>query len=129
MRLQRFLRGLKRPANAREDALWPRALAGGRALATALTLMIFVAALTVNDLRLYRFQAAFWGAGLAAMVFGFAPPFFAGRLLSRAMADAPETPGTWLEGALMRRRAVLALCVVLLIGWLIFFSGGRTPRW
>lgn len=129
MRLQRSLHGLKRPSNATEDALWPRALAGGRALATALTLVIFVAALTVNDLRLYRFQAAFWGAGVAAVVFGFAPPFFAGRLLSRALTDAPEAPGTWLEGAIVRRRAVLALCVVALIAWLIFFSSGRTPRW
>lgn len=124
-----MLRALKRPADPNEDELWPRALAGGRALATSLTLILFVAALTVNDLRLYRFQAAFWGAGLAALVFGVTPPFFASRLLARARADAPDAPRTWLDAAIMRRRAFLALCIVALIVWLIFFSSGRTPRW
>lgn len=129
MRLGRWLRGLKRPRDATEDALWPRALSGGRALATALTLVIFVVALTVNDLRLFRFPAAFVGSGLAVVVFALTPPLFAGRLLSRALTDAPESPGTWLESAVLRRRALLGFCAILLVIWLVYFSSGRTPRW
>lgn len=129
MRWGRWLRGLKRPRDAMEDALWPRAMSGGRALATALTLVIFVVALTVNDLRLFRFPAAFVGSGLAVVVFAVTPPLFAGRLLSRALTDAPESPGTWLESAVLRRRALLGFCAFALVIWLIYFSSGRTPRW
>lgn len=127
--VRRWLRGFKRPRDAQEDALWPRALSGGRAMSTALTLMVFVVALTVNDLRLFRFPAAFVGAGLAAFVFAVTPPFFAGRLLSRAFTDAPESPGSWLESAVLRRRALLGFCVLGLVVWLVYFSSGRTPRW
>jgi len=124
-----WLRALQRPHDPAEDALWPRALAGGRAMATALTLAIFVAALTLNDLRLFRFPVAFAGSVLAVVVFAAAPPYFASRLLSRVLADSPASPGTRLESAVLRRRAYLGAAIALLIVWLVFFASGRTPRW
>ena len=129
MKLRGWLRGWKRARDPEEDALWPRAMSAGRSYSTALTLLIFIVALTVNDLRLFRFPAAFVGSGLAALVFAATPPLFAGRLLSRAMADAPDDPGSWLESALLRRRALLGFCVFVLVLWLIVFASGRTPRW
>lgn len=119
----------RRARSAAEDTLWPRALSGGKAMATALTLAIFVAALTLADLRLFRFPVAFVGGALAVVVFAATPPIFASRLLSRALADAPESPGTRLESAVLRRRGYLGLAVLLLIVWLVFFASGRTPRW
>lgn len=124
-----WLRGLRPAASAEDDVLWPRAMAGGRAAATALTLLVFVAAVTLDDLRMFRFSAAFVGAVLAIAVFALTPPLFAGRLLSRALEDAPEHPGTALESAVVRRRALLGASVALLVVWLVFFSSGRTPRW
>lgn len=119
----------RRAYSAEEDALWPRALSGGRAMATALTLVIFVAALTLADLRLFRFPVAFVGAALAVVVFAAAPPFLAGRLLSRALADAPGSPATRIESAVLRRRGYLGVAILLLVVWLVFFASGRTPRW
>lgn len=129
MKGRSWLARWRKPRNATEDALWPRALAAGRAAATALTLVVFVASLTLDDLRLFRFSSAFVGGGLAVALFAFTPPFFAGRLVSRALVDAPGTEAGWMEGALMRRRAFLGLAIALVVLWLVFFSSGRTPRW
>lgn len=129
MKLRGWLRRLKRPHDPLEDALWPRAMIAGRAVATALTLLVFVAALTVDDLRLFRFSSALAGGGLAIAVFAFTPPMFATRLVSRALADAPTSPGTWLENAVLRRKALLGLAIALVLVWLVFFASGRTPRW
>lgn len=98
-------------------------------MATALTLAIFVATLTLADLRLFRFPVAFVGGILAVAVFAATPPIFATRLLGRAIADSPESPGTRLESAVMRRRGYLGLAILFLIVWLVFFASGRTPRW
>lgn len=98
-------------------------------MATALTLVVFVATLTLADLRLFRFPVAFVGGALAVVVFAAMPPVFASRLLSRALADPPESQGTRLESAVMRRRAYLVVAILLLIVWLVFFASGRTPRW
>lgn len=124
-----WLRGLRPAASVGDDVLWPRAMAGGRAAATALTLLVFVLAVTLDDLRMFRFSAAFAGAIVAVLVFAFTPPLFAGRLLSRALEDAPEHPGTALESAVVRRRALLGASIALLVVWLVYFSSGRTPRW
>jgi hypothetical protein len=129
MKLRGWLRGFKRARDPEEDALWPRAMSGGRSFSTALTLLIFIVALTVNDLRLFRFPAAFIGSGLAAFVFATTPPFFASRLLSRALTDAPDHAASWLDSAVLRRRALLGFSVFVLILWLIFFASGRPPRW
>ena len=129
MKWGRWSAARRRPRDANDDVLWPRALSGGKAAATALTLVIFVAALTISDLRLFRFPAVFVGGAIAVVVFAFTPPLFASRLLSRALADSPESPGTRIESAVMRRRAYLGLTIGLLIVWLIFFASGRTPRW
>lgn len=104
-------------------------MSGAKAASTALTLLVFVAALTLNDLRLYRFPVAFVGGALAVAVYAFTPPLFASRLLARALADAPAAPAARLENAVMRRRAYLGAAIVLLVIWLVFFSSGRTPRW
>jgi hypothetical protein len=104
-------------------------MSAGRTAATAATLVLFVASLTLDDLRVFRFSAAFVGGGLAVAVFAFTPPWFASQLMKRALADAPESAATWMENALLRRRALLGLSVALLVVWLIFFSSGRTPRW
>ncbi|HUR68544.1 MAG TPA: hypothetical protein VM370_04800 [Candidatus Thermoplasmatota archaeon] len=129
MQVRRFVARFQRPLDPREEALWPRAMAASRALATALTLLLFVAALTVDDLRLFRFNAALWGAALAILVFAFTPPFFASRLVQRAMSDAPEASMTWMENAILRRRAMLGIAIALLAVWMVFFASGRTPRW
>lgn len=125
----RWLGGFRKRYDPREDDLWPRAMSAGRAASSALTLVVFVAALTLDDLRLFRFSSALVGGGLAVLVFAVTPPIFASRLVSRAFADAPEAAGAWLENALLRRRALLGLAIALLIVWLVFFSSGRTPRW
>jgi hypothetical protein len=129
MRWRRWLRGLARPIPQEEDALWPRALSGGRSAATALTLVVFVLALTLDDLKLFRFSAAMAGGILAVAVFAFTPPWFATRLVRRAFADAPQAPGTHLENAVLRRRALLGACIAGFLVWLVFFTSGRTPRW
>ena len=129
MKWWRRWRSARRARSAAEDTLWPRALAGGKAMATALTLAIFVASLTLADLRLFRFPVAFVGGAAAVVVFAATPPLFASRLLSRTLADSPESPGTRLENAVMRRRAYLGAAVLLLVVWLVFFASGRTPRW
>lgn len=120
---------MRKARDPREEALWPRAMSAGRAAATALTLLLFVAALTLDDLRLFRFSSALVGGGLAIVVFAVTPPIFAGRLVGRAIADAPDTAAAWMENALLRRRALLGLAIALVIVWLIYFSSGRTPRW
>lgn len=125
----RWLARWRKPRSPTEEAIWPRALVAGRAAATALTLLVFVASLTLDDLRLFRFSSAFVGGGLAVAVFAFTPPLFAGRLVGRAMVDAPGTEAGWMEGAVMRRRALLGFAIALLVVWLIFFASGRTPRW
>ena len=104
-------------------------MSAGRAAATAMTLVIFVASLTLDDLRIFRFSSALVGGGLAIAVFAATPPFFATRLVDRALTDAPEGASTWMENALLRRRAMLGAAIVLVIVWMIFFSSGRTPRW
>lgn len=129
MRWRRWLRGLARPIPPEEDALWPRALSAGRSAATALTLFVFVVALTLDDLKLFRFSAALGGGVLAIAVFAFTPPYFASRLLRRAFAEAPAAPGTYLENAVLRRRAMLGAAIAAFLLWLVFFSSGRTPRW
>lgn len=98
-------------------------------MATALTLAVFVATLTLADLRLFRFPVALVGGVFAVVVFAATPPFFASRLLGRALADSPESPGTRLESAVMRRRAYLGLAIIFVVVWLVFFASGRTPRW
>lgn len=126
---ERWTRRAARSRDPAEGSLWPRAMVGGRSAATALTLLLFVASLTLDDLRVFRFSAALAGGALAVVVFAFTPPFFAGRLVQRALADAPTAADTWMENALLRRRALLGLAVVLVIMWMVFFSSGRTPRW
>lgn len=126
---RRRLRGLSRAISSEEDALWPRALSGGRSLATALTLVVFVLALTLDDLKLFRFSAAVGGGAIAIAVFAFTPPFFASRLLRRAFVEAPQAPGTYVENAVIRRRALLGASIALFLLWLVFFTSGRTPRW
>lgn len=129
MRWRQWLRGLGRAIPPEEDALWPRALSGGRSAATALTLLVFVLALTLDDLKLFRFSAAIGGGVLAVAVFAFTPPVFASRLLRRAFAEAPQAPGTYVENAVLRRRALLGAVVAGFLVWLVFFTSGRTPRW
>jgi hypothetical protein len=129
MKGRRLLDRWRKPRDATEDALWPRAMSAGRAAATALTLLVFVASLTLDDLRLFRFSSAFVGGALAVVVFAFTPPLFASGLVGRAIADAPGSEATWMENALVRRRALLGLAVALLVLWLVFFASGRTPRW
>lgn len=123
------LAGLARPIAPEEDALWPRALAGGRAAASALTLLVFVGALTLDDLRLFRFSAALVGGAVAVAVFAFAPPVFASRLLARAIERPPAAARALVEAGVMRRRALLAACVALFLVWLVLFAAHRTPRW
>lgn len=129
MDVRALWRGFRRRIPSEEDALWPRALAGGRALATAFALAVFIVALTLDDLKVFRFSAAIVGSALAALVFALTPPWFASRLLRRAFADAPASPGAVVENAVLRRRALLGATVGVLLVWLVFFSSGRTPRW
>jgi len=129
VKLRGWARKLQRPRRDGEEALWPRALTAGRAASTALTLLIFVAALTVDDLRIFRFSSALVGSGLAIVVFAATPPFSASRLVERALSDAPASATTWMENALLRRRALLGFTIALLVVWLVFFASGRTPRW
>lgn len=129
MKWGRSLRGLRRSRDPQEESLWPRALSAGRAQATALTLLLLMLALTANDLRLFRFPAAFAGGALSVVVFAATPPIFASRLVARALSDAPQAAMTWMESALLRRRAFLGIAIAALVLWLVFFSSGRTPRW
>lgn len=123
------LRGFHREIPSEEDALWPRALSGGRAAASALTLLVFVLALTLDDLKLFRFSAAIGGGAVAIAIFAFTPPVFASRLLRRAFAEAAQAPGTYVENAVLRRRAMLGAAVAAFLVWLVFFTSGKTPRW
>lgn len=118
----RFLRGAG-------DDEWRRALAAGKAAATAGSLLVFVAGITLDDLHLVRFPLLYVGIVAAVAVYAFAPPVLASRILARAHADAPDARGPRVEGALLRRRAGLATTIVLLLAWLVLFSSGRTPRW
>lgn len=118
---------LRRP-RAREP-LWAAALACGRASSTALALVLFVAAFTLDDLHLLRVPALYVGLALAVVAYAAGPPLLAARLLDRLAADAHPDPGHAVQGALVRRRVSLALTVALLVGWLVLFSSGATPRW
>lgn len=111
------------------DPLWSPALAYGRASATALTLAVFVAGLTLDDLHLLRFSVLYPAMVIAVGVFAFAPPLFASRLLARLAADAHPDPLSAVERAVIRRRALWGISIALLIVWLVLFASGRTPRW
>lgn len=113
-----------------ETDQWPRLLKAGRASATALCLGLFALALTLHDLRLFRHSPLWPGALAAALAFGLAPPLLAARLRRRIARDAPpEEAPVAVESALVRRRALLGLTLVLFVAWLVLFTSGRTPRW
>lgn len=126
---ERWARARDGSREAVPDELWPRALSAGKAQASAVTLAVFVAGITLDDLHLFRLPMLYLGVGLAVAVFAFMPPWFASRLLRRVARDASEHAQASMENALMRRRALLGLSIGLFVVWLILFSSGRTPRW
>ena len=111
------------------EAEWPQALRAGRPLATSLALWAFMLGFTLDDLHLVRLPLLYAGLAGAVLVYAFAPPFLAARALRRARRDRPDAPGDALDSAVAFRRATLALTVAALVGWLVLFSNGRTPRW
>lgn len=102
-------------------------MAAGKAMASALTLMVFVVGLTLDDLHLLRFPLLYPATGLAIVTYAFTPPWLASRLLARVSRRPGAASG--IEGALVRRRAFLGFAVALFVVWLVMFSAGRTPRW
>lgn len=111
-----------------EASQWPRLLGAGRATATALSLAVFALTLTLHDLHVLRFSPLYPGAALAVLIYGAGPPIFARRLGARIAKDHTDVPVA-VEGARIRRRALLGLTLALFLAWLVLFTGGRTPRW
>jgi hypothetical protein len=119
-----------RPRAPWEAAQWPRLLRAGRASATALCLWVFAATLTLHDLHVLRVSPLYPGAAVAVGVFGLAPPFFARRMGDRIARDeAAARAPVAVESALVWRRALLGVTLLLFVAWLILFTSGRTPRW
>lgn len=121
----------QRTRRERPGLAWTRAMAAGKATATTLAILVFVAGLTLDDLHLFRVPALYVGAALAVLVFAFAPPLVASRLLRHARADEPDADhvAASLEHAVTYRRIGLGFTVLLFVAWLVLFSSGRTPRW
>jgi hypothetical protein len=112
-----------------EAALWPRALSAGRASGTAAALLLFLFALTLEDLRLVRFSLVYPGALAAALAFAFVPAVSAARIVEDAQMERPEAPGLAVESALIRRRGLMGLTIAAFAIWLALFASGLTPRW
>ena len=109
--------------------MWRSALAAARPEATSLCLAIFVLGITLDDLHLFRLPMLYLGALGAIFAYAFAPLWFADRLASRVEECAIGEQARRLDGAKLRRRALLAVSIVLFLVWLVLFSSGRTPRW
>lgn len=116
-------------SDAIREAVWPEAMRAGRALSSAATLAVFVAAITLDDLHLFRFPTIYPGVLLAIGVFALTPPLFARRLVEHTLADHDARHRQAMAASLQRRRLLLVAAVAATVIWLVLFSSGATPRW
>lgn len=98
-----------------------------RPRAVSLALLLFVAGMTLDDLRVLRFPAYLVGAGLAVVVMAFGP-LAMGRGL--ALRHHGEALGEFqARTGRLRRLDLLGMLVVALgvLAWLTVFSAGVPP--